>query len=119
MLASVSPFKPSDQNTIFEPGQCRLLGKATIVDAQKMEATFDIETISCVDSRVEAYELTAKMLHSHRIGYLARADDIGNKNLSLSWNDKVLTLNDEKNVVVIFDSPVSQLSWMGKSALRF
>lgn len=119
MLASVSPFKPSNQDTIFDPGQCRFLGKATGVDTVKMEGTFDIETISCVDSRVEAYELTAKMLHSRRIGYLARASDIGNNSLPLSKNDKVLSLGDEQNVVVIFDNPVNQMRWVGKSALRF
>ncbi|KPJ91000.1 MAG: hypothetical protein AMJ53_12520 [Gammaproteobacteria bacterium SG8_11] len=119
MLASVSPFKPSAQDTIFEPGQCRFLGKATSLDTDKMVANFVIEVISCVDSRVEAYEITAKIRNSHRIGYLARVDDIGNSNLPLSWRDKILTINDEQNVVVIFDLPVSELKWVGKSALRF
>jgi hypothetical protein len=84
-----------------------------------MEGSFEIENISCVDSRVEAYELTARMLKSRRIGRLARANDIGNMSLPLSMKDKVLTLDDEQNVIVVFDSPVSKLQWVGKSALRF
>jgi hypothetical protein len=119
LLVSVSPFKPSDQKTIFEPGQCRLSGKATHVNTTKMEGTFDIETISCVDSRVEAYKLTSEMLHSRRIGYLTRTNDIGNNNLPLIKKDKVLTLNDEKNIIVIFDTPVSQLQRVSKSSVRF
>ena len=119
LLVSVSPFKPSEQDTIFDPGQCHLLGKAIIVDAAKMEANFEIETISCVDSRVEAYELTAKILYSRRIGYLTRKDDFGNNSMPLTWKEKVLTLDDKNNVVVVFDSHVNQLKWVGKSAHRF
>lgn len=119
LLASVSSFKPLDQDTIFESGQCRLSGKATLVNTAKMEGTFDIENISCVDSRVKAYKLTSEMLHSRRIGYLTRGDDIGNNALPLSMKGKILTLSEKQNVIVLFDSPVNQLQWVGKSAIRF
>jgi hypothetical protein len=84
-----------------------------------MEAFFEIETISCGDTRADAYELTAKMLHSQRIGYLARKDDPGNTRMPLAWKRKTLTLDDENNVVIVFDSGVNQLKRMGKVALGF
>lgn len=119
ILASVSPFKPLDQDIIFEPGQCRFLGKATHVDATKMEGSFEIENISCVDSRAKAYELTAKNLKVRRVGYVVRANDIGNTNLLLSMKGRVLTIGDKQNVIIVFDSPVNILQWIGKSLLRF
>ena len=119
LLASVSPFMPSEQDTIFGPGDCRLLGKAITVDAAKMEATFEIETISCGDSRGDAYELTSKMLHSRRIAYLTRKDDLGNNRIPITWRKKVLTIDNENNVVVVFDSSVKQLKRMGKVVQAF
>ena len=119
VLVSVSPFKPSQQQTIFDPGQCILFGKATSIDEDKMQANLVIETISCIDSRVEAYELTADALDSNTIGYLARKEDIGNDKIPLSWNDKNLTIDYESNLIVVFDTPISELKCVGKSARRF
>ena len=89
------------------------------VDAAKMEGFFEIDTISCGDSRADAYELTAKMLHSRRIGYLARKDDPFNTRIPLAWKGKALTLDAENNVVVVFDAGVNQLKRMGKMASGF
>ncbi len=119
MFTSVSPLKPLLQDMIFDPGQCRFIGKARDVNVSLMRASFEITAVSCVDSRAHAYELTAEMLDLRRLARVIPQADLAKEQLTIVWDDEALTLDAISNVIIMFEPPVARMALRGKAAERF
>lgn len=89
------------------------------MNVRQMRVNIDVTSVTCVDSRYDAYELTSTMLQLNRLGRVIPQTDLAEERLPLVWDDGALTLDGSPNVILVFDTPVGHVKAKGKAAERF
>jgi len=113
IMTSISPFKATNVDRVFDGGDCRFTIKADRFSIALMNASFKITGITCIDNDSHVYELSSDA----SLGYLAVEQSVGINRVSVIDHDRYLMPNPNQSYVIQFYEPISTLEYKGVSAV--
>ena len=113
LLTTVSPFKPTKQNTIFYANSCWAIGIVVDENSDKGLAKIDVKRLSCIDNSGKAYEYGFTDNSNKRIGYVSSKETIGHDWIIALKDKNKLIIPSEKDVLINIETPINNLKLMG------
>lgn len=113
VVTTVSPLKTTSDDEVFDGGDCRFVVKASFVEPKKLNARFEINSVSCTDNKGYAYSIESEK----SMGYLSELSNPGVSQVTIKDDDGYLTIDPSTNYYAQLYMPLKRIEKRGKSAV--
>jgi hypothetical protein len=119
-LVSITPYRPSSSDKVFDAGDCRFTGLVTKFDSHDKKAQFDLKSIACIDNQLNAYSIESSKLNLESLGTVRNINSPTEQKMELiNIGADSYSVENFSNAIVQLDSSIKLLPYVGKSASRF